>query len=101
MACVRDLQGIFGLSRLISRAHRSIPQPNYFHGITGSISAEGCCTSWRIVLVAATEVRPNLISSPVLRLRSKRGKLLLEISRRSEWPRRKTLLVAHRSTEIS
>jgi len=30
------------------------------------------------------KVRPNLIASPVLRLRSKRGKLLLEISKRIE-----------------
>jgi len=35
--------------------------------------------------------------SPVFRLRSKRGKLLLEISRRMRWPARKTLLVVQRS----
>ena len=34
---------------------------------------------------------------PVLRLRSKRGKLLLEISRRNVWPFLKTLLVDQRS----
>jgi len=31
----------------------------------------------------------------------KAGELLLEISRRREWPLRKTLLVAQRSREIS
>ena len=48
--------------------------------------------------MAETEVRAYLIGSPVFRLRSKRGKLLLEISRRNVWPFRKTLLVAQRST---
>src|SRR6516225_9014381 len=64
---------------------------DYLGGMTGSTRAEGCCASWRIVLLAVTKVCANRISSPVLRLRSKRVKLLLEISRRSEWPRRKTL----------
>ena len=40
-------------------------------------------------MVAGTKVCANLISSPVLRLRSKRGKLLLEISSRRVWPAQK------------
>jgi len=47
-----------------------------------------------MVLVAGSIFVDVAWSSPVLRLRSKRGKLLLEISRRSRWPARKTLLVA-------
>src|SRR5947207_10253053 len=75
--------------------------PDYFAGITGSTRAEGCCASCRMVLLALTKVCANLMSSPVLKLRSKRGKLLLEISTRSEWPRKNTLLVAQRSSVIS
>src|ERR1043166_6553569 len=67
---------------------------NYFDGMMGSTSVEGCCASCRIVLVAETKLWANFISSPVFRLRSKRGKLLLEISRRNVCPFRKTLLVA-------
>src|ERR1700756_3665197 len=73
---------------------------NYFAGMTGSIRADGCWESCKMVLAAETKCRADLISSPVFRLRSNRGKLLLEISRRSECPRRNTLLVPHRSTEI-
>src|SRR5205807_7053765 len=72
---------------------------NYF-GITGSTSADGCCVSCKMLFVAETKCLANLISSPVPRLRSNRGKLPLAISRRSECPRRNTLLVPHRSIEI-
>src|SRR5882672_401870 len=66
---------------------------NYFGPMIGRTSAEGCCSSCRIVLCAATKLRADFISSPVLKFRSKRGKLLLEISNRREWPRRNRLLV--------
>src|ERR1700730_10874064 len=66
---------------------------------TGSKSAEGCAASCRIVFLAEIKSRLVACSAPVFRLRSKRGKLLLEASRRSTWPFLKTLLVAHRSTE--
>src|SRR5260221_13451446 len=69
-------------------------------GITGSKSAEGCSASCRIVLVAETNSRLVACSAPVFKLRSKRGKLLLETSRRRMWPFLKTLPVAHTSTEI-
>src|SRR5579863_1937713 len=32
---------------------------DHFDGSTGSTRAEGCCASWRIVLVAATKVHVN------------------------------------------
>src|SRR5580693_9971781 len=66
-------------------------------GITGIQSAEGCSASCRIVLVAETNSRLVACTAPVFRLRSKRGKLLLETSSRRRWPFLKTLLVAHRS----
>ena len=69
-------------------------------GTTGSIRAEGWVLSWKMVFVAVTHLAEFDAGSPVFRLRSKRGKLLLETSRRMMWPFRKTLLVAHRSTEI-
>ena len=47
--------------------------------------------------MAVSHLAELAANSPVLRLRSKRGKLLLEISRRMRWPARKTLLVAQRS----
>jgi len=71
-----------------------------------STNAEGAAPTQRGLgvvenhIAAAHDVRANLISSPELRLRSKRGKLLLAISRRIEWPRRNTLLVAQRSIVI-
>src|SRR5215469_18264398 len=73
--------------------------PTIAQGTTGSISAEGWVLSWKMVFVAVTHVAECAPSSPVLRLRSKRGKLLLETSSRSRWPVRKTLLVAQRSME--
>ena len=55
--------------------------------------------SWKMVFVAVTQVAESAARSQVLRLRSKRGKLLLESSSRRRWPVRKTLLVAQRSIE--
>jgi len=49
--------------------------------------------------VAVTILAEVAADSPVFRLRSKRGKLLLEISRRMRWRVRNTLLVAQRSME--
>src|SRR5215467_1595382 len=51
-------------------------------GTTGSIRAEGWVLSWRMVFVAVTHFAEFAAGSPVLRLRSKRGKLLLESSSR-------------------
>ena len=51
-------------------------------GTTGSIRAEGWVLSWRMVFVAVTHLAEFAAGSPVLRLRSKRGKLLLESSSR-------------------
>src|SRR5262245_35983726 len=45
-------------------------------GTTGSRSVEGCSRSCRTVLVAFSMRRATACSSPVFRLRSKRGKLL-------------------------
>src|SRR5450631_4525204 len=70
-------------------------QANY--GTTGRTRAEGCAASCRMVLVALAHLAEVAAGSPVFRLRSKRGKLLLEISRRRRCPARKTLLVAQRS----
>src|SRR5215469_5945993 len=69
-------------------------------GITGITSAEGCSVSCRIVFVAETNSRLVACSAPVFKLRSNRGKLLLETSSRMMCPFLKTLLVAHRSTVI-
>src|SRR6516225_9865111 len=68
-------------------------------GTTGRIRAEGWVLSWKMVFVAVTHAAEFAASSPVLRLRSNRGKLLLESSSRRRWPARKTLLVAPRSIE--
>ena len=51
-------------------------------GTTGSSSRDGCDWSCRIVCVALTTVASRPKTPPVLGLRSKRGKLLLETSRR-------------------
>src|SRR5262252_2115943 len=50
-----------------------------------------------MVFVAIVDLAEFAADSPVFRFRSKRGKLLLEISKRIRWPVLKTLLVAHRS----
>src|SRR5713226_2990364 len=71
-----------------------------YQGTIESSSAEGCALSWKIMFVAFTMRVARACSSPVFRLRSKRGKLLLETSSRSLCPARKTLLVAHRSTAM-
>src|SRR5580704_16707534 len=55
-------------------------------GTTGRIRAEGRVLSWKMMFVALTHVAEFAASSPVLRLRSKRGKLLLESSIRRRCP---------------
>src|ERR1035441_9201614 len=62
----------------------------------GRIRALGYSLSWRMVLVALTNWLSVAADLPVLRLRSKRGKLLEETSTRMMWPLRNTLLVDHR-----
>src|SRR5258707_8519010 len=69
----------------------------YLPGTIGKINAEGRLWSWKITFVAEINCCPDSGCSAVFRLRSNRGKLLLEISRRRAWPLRKTLLVDHRS----
>lgn len=63
----------------------------------GSKTNEALSFSWKTVWRATSQVVPSPKASPVLRLRSKRGKLLELISSPMRWPGRKTLLVAHRS----
>src|SRR3954466_4026451 len=65
----------------------------YRAGTIGRISADGCSASWRILFVAGTCREALPFSSPVLRFRSNRGKLLLDTSSRSTCPLRNTLLV--------
>ena len=55
--------------------------------------AESCRMVWRVGLNSVSAA----MTPPVLVLRSKRGKLLLETSSRTLCPALNTLLVAHRS----
>jgi len=66
-------------------------------GTMGRIRVLGWAASWYTVFVALVKVTSVDAGLPVLRLRSKRGKLLEETSRRMMWPLRKTLLVDQRS----
>ncbi len=61
------------------------------HPVTGSSTCEGWAAVWRTVWCATCMRVPVPTSSPVLRFREKRGKLELVTSRRTRWPRRKTL----------
>src|SRR5690348_13556426 len=72
----------------------------YFPDTMGSTSADGCSTSCSTTLVALTNVLGASLdftyrTAPLFRLRSKRGKLLLDTSSRSTCPFLNTLLVAH------
>ena len=60
-------------------------------GTTGRISRDGCCASCRIACAARRTAPSSPNTPPVLGLRSKRGKLLLEISSRMRWPARNRL----------
>src|SRR5260370_25127827 len=62
-------------------------------GTTGSSTCDGSALPWYTVCSAGFRTVSSTSARPVLGLRSKRGKLLLEISRRMRWPGRKTLLV--------
>src|SRR6185503_5249496 len=76
----------------------------YFPDTMGSTSADGCSASCSTTLVALTNVLGASLdftyrSAPLFRLRSKRGKLLLDTSSRNTCPFLNTLLVAHMSIE--
>src|SRR5206468_8003002 len=68
-----------------------------YFGTTGRRRYEAMSSWWNIVCCAGTPFFPSPNGSPVLRFRSKRGKLLELISSRIRCPGRKTLLVAHKS----
>src|SRR5712691_864367 len=70
--------------------------PTYL-GTMGSVIWEGYCALCRMVCNAGLSSASSAIRRPVLGFRSKRGKLLLEISTLIRCPALKTLLVAHRS----
>ena len=75
-----------GRARDERRPARQVEQGSLTVGMTGSSTCDGyaavCSTVWR-----ATSIRvPVPTSSPVFRLREKRGKLELVTSRRSRWP---------------
>ena len=72
-------------------AQKSLHSASY--GITISTRQDGCATSWYTVWLAFTSFPACSTALPVFELRSKRGKLLLEISRRIRWPFRNTLPV--------
>src|SRR5690349_11834577 len=67
-------------------------------GMTGKTRRDGYADEWKIVCKALTISGERPGSSPVFGLRSKRGKLLEETSRRMRCPARKVLLVAQRSS---
>ena len=73
------------------------------NGMTGRTSRDGCATVWctRFTAWITSSIPSSAIVPPVLVLRSKRGKLLLETSRRMRCPVRKTFAVATRSTRSS
>src|SRR5215813_13522335 len=74
---------------------RGRPPQRVSAGITGSRMREGCAGSKYTVFCATRELRLSFSGSPVLGFTSKRGKLLLEISRRMRWPRRKRMEVGY------
>src|ERR1043166_7118869 len=67
-------------ARLVGTAQRA--EEAHARGIIGSVTCEGYVPSWCIVWMAGSSSVSVASAPPVLGLRSKRGKLLLEISRR-------------------
>src|SRR5262249_55047605 len=67
----------------------------------GSKTRDGYSVEWSTVWWAICIWVALAIGSPVFRLRSKRGKLLLLTSSLMRWPPRNTLLVTPRSTVSS
>src|SRR5262249_26543785 len=84
----------------ISQGRRRQDRRRYDYSRTGSISAEGRVRSCQTVCAAFSSLVSVPRGPPVFGFRSKRGKLLLETSRRMRWPFKKTLLVTPASTSI-
>ena len=53
---------------------------------TVTVMLDGYCFEWWTLLRATTPFASSKLLPPVFRLRSKRGKLLLDTSMRSRWP---------------
>src|SRR4030095_10099547 len=79
-----------------SSLHQPSPLPPY-RGTMGSVIWEGYCELCRMVCNAGLSSASSATRLPVLVLRSKRGKLLLETHTLIRLLALKTLLVAHRS----
>ena len=69
--------------------------------MTGSVSRDGRLASWYTVWSATLISVSKPGRAPVFMFRSKRGKLLLDISSRMRCPALNRLLVSHMSTSNS
>src|SRR5579859_1912229 len=91
--------GVSGRGYLAEHPERTSGPPVQFVGMIGRVMCDARAASWKMVWVAtiASSSTSLPIGSPLFKLRSKCGKLLLEMSTRTRWPALNSMAVCHRS----